>query len=52
MSGDFLSWWFDTHYIASTLLTPFATWLWLVFTDGSVWREAVCVLLALMWRFG
>ena len=39
---EFLTWWFETHYIASTLLTPFATWMWLLFTDGNVWREIFC----------
>ncbi len=46
MSGDFLSWWFDTHYIWSTILTPKATVLWLIFTDNWGWRMA-CVLTAL-----
>lgn len=45
---DFLSWWFDTHYILSTLLTPATTWVWLIYQDGSGWREAVCILVWLL----
>jgi len=38
---DFITWWFETHYVASTILTPFFTWMWLLFTDGSTTREFV-----------
>lgn len=49
MSGDFFSWWFDTHYILSTIFSPAFTFLWLIFTNGSGWRMTVCVLLSFVW---
>lgn len=30
---DFLQWWFDKHYILSTILTPFYTFLWAICYD-------------------
>ena len=30
---EFLSWWFDTHYIVSTLMTPGLTVAW------AAWRD-------------
>lgn len=30
---EFITWWFDTHYIASTLLTPGATVIWCMYED-------------------
>lgn len=46
-SMDFLKWWFDTHYVWSTLLSPFTTFLWLIWSDGSGWRMAVAIIIAL-----
>lgn len=33
MGNNFIVWWFDTHYIWSTLLTPMMTLAWCIFTD-------------------
>jgi len=46
---DFLTWWFETHYIASTLLTPFCTWIWLLYTDGNFWHEFVAIVVWLLY---
>lgn len=44
---DFISWWFDTHYIASTIFTPFTTWMWLLYTEGNTWRMIISSLLSI-----
>lgn len=33
----FLTWWFDTHWIWATLLTPFTTLLWAIYTNSTAW---------------
>lgn len=51
---DFITWWFEVHYIAATLLTPFATWMYLLYSDGNIWHEIVSAFLSIfslsMWR--
>lgn len=39
----FLVWWFDTHYILSTLITPFWSFLWALYNNLTV-RAVVCAL--------
>ena len=46
---DFITWWFEVHYIWSTLLTPVTSFVWLIYTDGNGWRMVTCLLLALVW---
>jgi hypothetical protein len=33
---EFLTWWFDKHYILSTIFTPLFTILWSVYYDMTV----------------
>jgi len=40
---DFVTWWFDTHYIWSTILTPWLTFIWCIF-KGSFWRGVVAFI--------
>lgn len=41
---EFITWWFETHYIASTLFTPGLTLAWCIF-KGLFWRGVVaCVV--------
>ncbi len=39
---DFLNWWFETHYILSTILTMAPAFLWCIF-KGEVLRGWVIV---------
>mgnify|MGYP001583302460 CR=1 FL=1 len=32
-ASKFLAWWFDTHYIWSTVLTSFGSFMWAVYND-------------------
>lgn len=32
--GEFIKWYFDTHYIVSTFFTPFFSFMWGCFTDN------------------
>ena len=34
---SFLTWWFDTHWIWATVLTPFTTFLWAIYTNSVAW---------------
>lgn len=36
--ADFARWWFEQHWLMSSVLTPFFTVLWLTFTDDIGWR--------------
>jgi hypothetical protein len=45
MAEQFLLWWFDTHYIWSTILTPFWTMLWTIFKGEFLWRGVVCCII-------
>lgn len=40
---DFITWWFDEHYIWSTLLTPTVTFAWCIF-KGEVIRGVIAFL--------
>jgi len=40
---DFITWWFNHHYVVSTLLTPFMTLAW-VFYKGLVIRGIFTVI--------
>jgi hypothetical protein len=45
MGEGFLWWWFESHYILSTLLTPWMSFAWLWFTpDGNEWRMVACAI--------
>jgi hypothetical protein len=44
---DFITWWFDSHYIVSTLLTPGFTFAWCIFYKASIFRLIISFLLAL-----
>ena len=41
---DFMEWWFDCHYILSTLLSPGVTILWLVYTSSLSIRWFFAIL--------
>jgi hypothetical protein len=49
METDFLSWWFDTHYILSTLLTPFLMVLWAIW-KGQALQGIMAVLVMILLR--
>lgn len=34
---NFLQWYFETHWIWATVLTPFTTFLWALYTDATGW---------------
>lgn len=51
MNPDFVTWWFDVHYIWSTLITPFFSIMWVLYTDGNVGRLIVGVVLSLLYLF-
>ncbi len=44
---EFLTWWFDKHYIVSTLITTEMAIAWCVY-KGLVVRGLVCVFLILL----
>ncbi len=44
---EFLSWWFDTHYILSTILSPGWTILWCIFKGAMVVRLFISLFLAI-----
>ena len=49
---DFVHWWFDDHYIISTVLTPLMTAAWCVYTE-SLLRGLVAgalALVAFLWK--
>lgn len=39
--NDFITWWFTEHYIASTLITPFLTWMYMIWSDGNTTRMMI-----------
>lgn len=41
---DFLHWWFDTHWILSTLVTPAWTFLWCIWSGDQGWRPTLIVV--------
>jgi hypothetical protein len=41
--NDFITWWFDTHYIWSTLLTPAMTLAWCCW-KGVVVRGSIAFI--------
>ena len=45
---DFIMWWFDDHYIWSTILTPKLSLIWAVYV-GSVGRAFGCFLPVVCW---
>lgn len=47
---DFINWWFDTHYLWSTLLTPAMTIAWCCFKGDMVWRMIVAIFLYLAYN--
>jgi len=44
---EFLSWWFDTHYILSTILSSGWTILWCVFKGEAAVRLIIAVIITL-----
>lgn len=52
MVEQFFLWWFEEHYIWSTLLTPFLVMLWTIFKGEFIWRGVVACLvwLGVWWR--
>lgn len=46
---SFLSWWFDQHYILSTIFTPFFTLLWSIYNGLTVRALAAASLFAFLW---
>jgi len=45
---DFINWWFMTHWIWATILTPGFVFLYAIFTDQTAWAfAAACVWLVL-----
>ncbi len=45
---DFIYWWFDEHYVWSTLLSPFVTFLWCCF-KGLGWRGFSALMIWFFW---
>ena len=48
MEDGFVRWYFDTHYILSTLVTPWWALLWCVY-KGLVVRALVCIAWCFPW---
>ena len=46
---DFITWWFDKHYIWSTILTPFFSFIWCLFNDDASKIRAVIAFI--LWLF-
>lgn len=44
---EFLQWWFDKHYIFSTIITTEMTLAWCAF-NGLIWRGLFCIFLILL----
>ena len=44
---EFITWWFGTHYIASTIFTPGLTFAWCIFAKASLIRLVISFMLAL-----
>jgi len=47
---DFIHWWFAEHWIWSTILTPWTTAVWCIFTDNG-WRFIVALFCGIVWIF-
>lgn len=48
---DFITWWFDEHYIFSTALSPVLTLAWSLY-HGLIIRGIISGILTLVWIFG
>jgi hypothetical protein len=48
---DFLSWWFDKHYIYSLFFTPGMSFAWCIWSGDLGWRPVIAAGWALtsMW---
>lgn len=47
---EFITWWFDTHYIASTLFTPALTLAWCCY-KGLLLRGIIVFILSVGFAF-
>jgi hypothetical protein len=48
---DFLTWWFGTHEIWSTILSPFFTILWCIFKEEYSIRMVVAIVLTMFFTY-
>jgi len=49
---DFITWWFDSHCILSTLLTPFWSFIWCCFKENYSWRFFVSLIVGVLQLIG
>lgn len=45
MIDKFFMWWLEEHYIWSTILTPFITFMWCVFKGDATVRAIVAFVI-------
>jgi hypothetical protein len=44
---DFINWWFDTHYVWSTILTPVFSFIWGIYIDSVsrvIWAGIMVII--------
>ena len=46
---DFLTWWFDEHYIVSTIVTPALSIAWAIYKDRAIRLLLSFVVLVLLY---
>lgn len=50
MIENFFLWWFEEHYILSTIFTPFVVMLWCIFKGEFICRGLIALILFLLDR--
>ena len=45
---EFLTWWFEAHYIAALVLTPMWSFAWAIYQDYGFGWTLICFTLAIL----